>query len=163
MTENYSRKERQDRLFRKASETLLLSGNCAQTSFIVLQEEFALVDGNVLKALTPFPGLGLRGETCGAVTGCLMALGLVFGRDRLDDWETFTLSLKPARNFCRSFVELNGSTACAKILESRLGQCFDLADSAGWNEYIAAGGPGACGELVAGAVQLAAEIIMDHD
>ncbi len=162
MTGNDSRKERLDRVSCKAAETLLLSGNCAQTSFIVLRNEFALGDGNVLKALTPFPGLGLRGETCGAVTGCLMALGLVFGRERLDDWETFTLSLKHARNFCRSFIEQNGSTACAKILESRLGQSFDLADSAGWNEYIAAGGPGVCGELVAGAVKLAAEIIMDH-
>jgi hypothetical protein len=35
--------------------------------------------------LNPFPGIALRGETCGAVIGCLMALGLEFGREDLSD------------------------------------------------------------------------------
>ena len=69
-------------MFNAAEPRLLLeSGNCAQTAFAVLQERFDLDGGQVLRALTAFPGIALRGETCGAVTGSLMALGLVCGRD----------------------------------------------------------------------------------
>ena len=70
--------EMHDKLAQRARDILLESGNCAQTSFAVLQEEFDLDAGEVLRALTPFPGIALRGETCGAVVGCLMALGLVY-------------------------------------------------------------------------------------
>jgi C_GCAxxG_C_C family probable redox protein len=58
-----------------------MCGNCDQTTFLTLRDEFDLEGDEVLKALTPFPGIALRGETCGAVTGGLMILGLVYGRD----------------------------------------------------------------------------------
>src|SRR3970040_3032669 len=82
-----------------AHQILLRSGNCAQTSFLVLKEQFNIDDGMIVKALTPFPGVGLRGETCGAVIGSLMALGLVFGRDNIDDMPGYLRSLPPARKF----------------------------------------------------------------
>ncbi len=143
-----------------ARDTLARSGNCAQTSFAVLQEEFNLDGGGVLRALTPFPGIALRGETCGAVVGCLMALGLVFGRDDLGDWKGYIGSLPSARRFCQRFEEEYGSTACAGVLETKLGRAFNLADRAESAEYLAAGGAQQCAEVVAGAVQVAAEAIM---
>lgn len=112
-----------------------------------------------MKALTPFPGIALRGETCGAAVGSLMAIGLVYGRDDLDDWHAYLASLPPARRFSRRFVERNGSTACESILETKLGRRFNLADAAQSMEYLEAGGPQACEEIIAGAVQIAAELI----
>lgn len=100
----------QDRatLRQRVRDSLVVSRNCAQTSFAVLQQQFDLDGDAVLKALTPFPGVALRGETCGAVTGCLMAIGLVHGRDRLDDRTGYLAALVPARRFCRKFEEANG-------------------------------------------------------
>lgn len=151
--------ERLSALPRRVQNILAQSGNCAQTSFAVLQEGFDLPGAEILKALTPFPGIALRGETCGAVAGCMMALGLVYGRDNLDDWKGYISSLPPARRFCRRFENENGSTACASILEARLGRRFDLADPVEAAEYLSAGGPQTCGEVIAGAVQIAAELI----
>lgn len=148
-----------ERLAQNARDTLSRCHNCAQTSFAVLQEEFKLEGGPILKALTPFPGIALRGETCGAVVGSLMALGLVYGRDDLDDWNAYLASLPPARRFSRRFVERNGSTACESILEAKLGRKFNLADPTQSLEYVEAGGPQVCGEVIAGAVQIAAELI----
>ena len=54
---------------------LLVCGNFAQTSFKALHESFDLEDGGILKALTPLPGIALRGETCGAVI--TTAVGIV--------------------------------------------------------------------------------------
>lgn len=153
------RAEMHDKLAQRARDILLESGNCAQTSFAVLQEEFDLDAGEVLRALTPFPGIALRGETCGAVVGCLMALGLVYGREDLKDWKGYIASLPSSRRFCARFEEEHGSTSCANILEVKLGRKYDLADRAQALEYASSGGPEACGDVVASAVEIAAELI----
>lgn len=159
MTADMLREDRLSALAQEVRDTLALSSNCAQTSFAVLQQEFDLEGGTILKALTPFPGIALRGETCGAVAGCLMAIGLVYGRDRLDDWKGYIASLPPSRGFCRRFEEVHGSTSCAQLLEAKLGRRFNLADRGESLEYVAVGGPQACSEIITTAVQIAADII----
>ncbi len=150
---------RDERLAQKVSETLDRSKNCAQTAFAVLQQEFDLDGGAILKALTPFPGIALRGETCGAVIGCLMAIGLVHGRDDLGDWRGYLASLPPSRRFCQAFEAEYGSTACGDLLEVNLGRRYDLANRVDALKYVAAGGKKTCGRIIARSVQIAAEII----
>lgn len=149
--------ERKSGFAKRVKDLLLESGNCAQTSFAVLCEEHNLEGTQILKALTPFPGIALRGETCGAVTGSLMALGLVYGRDDLTDWKGYIGSLPPARRFCARFEEMNGSTTCGAILENKLGRNFNLANKVEAVMYAQSGGPEACGEVVACAVKIATE------
>jgi hypothetical protein len=86
-----------------------------------------------------------------------MALGLVYGRDDLRDWKGYIGSLPSARRFCRQFEEENGSTACAAILQEKLGQNYDLADQVQALEYAGAGGPEACSEVVASAIAIASK------
>ena len=149
-----------DQLDEKAAKYLLISMNCAQTSFITLQEQFELGNGVVLKALTSFPGIALRGETCGAVIGSLMALGLVFGREKLDDRDGYIASLPSARMFCHRFEVEIGSTMCGDIVEIETGKRYDLADPEQISEWQAVGGPEKCLAVVRKAVQIAAEIII---
>ncbi len=151
--------EPQHRFAQKVKEYLDRSQNCAQTSFAVLKDEFDLDGREILKALTPFPGIALRGETCGAVTGCLMALGLIYGRENLDDWKGYLASLPPARRFCRRFQEAQGSTNCADLLESKMGHRYDLANKIDAIKYAAAGGKKTCSKIILSAVEIAAEII----
>lgn len=143
----------------KVAKYLAISGNCAQTSFLTLQEQFKLDDGRVLKALTPFPGIALRGETCGAVIGSMMALGLVFGREELDDKQGFMASLPSARTFCQRFEEEMGSTMCGDIMESEFGKRYDLSDPDQLAEFTAAGAQEKCTAVVRKAVRIAAEVI----
>jgi len=147
--------ELQSVMLDRVKELLLESGNCAQTSFAILNEEFNLGGEQILKALTPFPGIALRGETCGAVIGSLMALGLVYGRDDLQDWKGYIGSLPSARRFCQQFEEENGGTTCSAILHEKLGRHYDLADKVQALEYASAGGPEACSEVVASAITIA--------
>jgi C_GCAxxG_C_C family probable redox protein len=148
---------------RRAEEKIAISGHCAQASFAALQEQFALDGGATLRALTPFPGIALRGETCGALTGCLMALGLVYGRDELDDAGGFFAALPPAREFCRRFEAEVGGTMCADILESELGGKIDLSLQSGFQDYLGCGGPEKCSKIILSGVRIAAEIIADKD
>jgi len=150
-----------DELDEKAGKYLAISMNCAQTSFIVLKEQFNLDDGAILKALTPFPGIALRGETCGAVIGSMMALGLLYGRETLDDQQGFLASLSPARTFCYRFEKELGSTMCGDILEAKFGKRYDLTDPAQVAEWQAAGALDKCAAVVKIAVRIAAEIITE--
>lgn len=152
-----------DALDEKVGKYLAISRNCAQTSFLTLKEQFELDDGAILKALTPFPGIALRGETCGAVIGSLMALGLVFGREELDDREGYLASLPSARTFCHRFEKELGSTMCGDILESEFGKRYDLTDPAQVAEWQEAGALDKCSVVVRKAVRIAAEIIQDRE
>jgi C_GCAxxG_C_C family probable redox protein len=148
-------------LDKKVKNYLALSGNCAQTTFLALQEQFDLEDGVILKALTPFPGIALRGETCGAVVGSLMALGLIHGRDKdnINNWQGYLNSLPPARRFCHHFEEELGSTMCGEIIESQFGRRFNLADRGEAMEWIQCGALEKCGEVIQKGVHITAEII----
>ena len=155
--------ERNKSLAKAVKKTLNTSKNCAQTSFAVLQQEFDLESSEILKALTPVPGIALRGETCGAVIGCLMSIGLVYGRDNLDDWKGYLASLPPSRRFCRKFEEMHGSTACGDLLEAKLGHRYDLANRRDALKYAVAGGKKECRKIIASAVETAADILMKKD
>jgi C_GCAxxG_C_C family probable redox protein len=161
--EQESNQEMVDRLKTRVNENLLLSGNCAQTTFLSLMDEFQLDGDEILKALTPLPGVALRGETCGAVTGSLMAIGFKYGRDRknLDNWQAYIDSLRPSRQFCRSFEREFGSTMCGEIVEDKFGRPFNLADPQEAMQWYQCGAFEKCGEVIGKAVCLAADILVN--
>jgi C_GCAxxG_C_C family probable redox protein len=145
----------------RVAKHLEISSNCAQASFIALKEQFDLEDGAIVEALTPMPGIGLRGETCGVVIGSLMAVGLVFGRDELSDRSGFRAVAPLARTFCERLEEEVGSTKCADILETAMGKQYDLTDRRQGMDYHRSGGLEICTAVVQKAVRIAAEIIQE--
>lgn len=152
-----------ERLEVRAKANLAMCGNCAQTTFLTLQDEFNLQGDGVLKALTAFPGIALRGETCGAVTGSLMALGLIYGRDKenLNDWQAYLDSLPPSRRLCRKFEAELGSTMCSEIITDKFGRRFDLANPIEAMQWMNCGALEKCGQVITIGVRLAAWVILE--
>ena len=74
-----------DRIQQRAEEYNLIARNCARSTALAVLEEFGLGNMEVIKALSPFPGFGGTGWMCGGVTGGLIALGLYFGSEDLQD------------------------------------------------------------------------------
>ena len=148
-------------LDKKVNEYLQVSGNCAQSSFLALKEEFDLEDGSVLKALTPFPGLAFRGGVCGTLIGCTMALGIVFGREDLDDWGGYIHSIPPVRAFFRRFQKEVGGIMCNELVESEFGDSFESIEPAETRRWLEAGAMERCTEVAGKGVRIAAEIIME--
>ena len=144
----------------KAREYLRISGNCAQSSFSALSDQFELGDGLFRKALSPFPGIALRGETCGIVIGSLLALGLVYGQDKLGPQE-WIKPLRPCRAFCRTFAGEFGGTACDDVTRGLCGRTFNLADPAEAEEWRKTGVADKCSDVVARGCRIAAEIMLD--
>ncbi len=150
-------------LDQKASNYMHISYNCAQSSFLALQEQFGLPGEDVLKALTPLTGIAERGETCGAVTGSLMIFGLIYGRGKtqLGDWDRYRSSLIPAGKFCGIFEKQYGSTMCCNIQQKKYGRCFHLTRPDELKAFQEAGATDKCTTVVQSAVRTAAGIILD--
>lgn len=150
-----------ERLERKAGDYLEAYGSCAQGTLLAMQEEFDLGNAEVLKAATAMPGVALRGETCGAVIGPIMALGLEFGRDKPEDYGAFLRTLQAANRFCRLFEEEFGTCMCAGVQERLFGRSFDLLDPADMQEFAAAGAQKKCRIAAGKAVRIAGEMLLE--
>jgi C_GCAxxG_C_C family probable redox protein len=150
-------------LDQKVDQYMQLSHHCAQSSFMAVKEQFGLDGEQVIKALTPLPGIAERGETCGAITGPLMAMGLIYGRDKnhLDDWETYRKSLVPTGRFCEQFQEEYGTTLCSEVQKVEFGRCYQLTDPDELQEFQNDGATEHCSAVVRSAVHMAAAIILD--
>ena len=63
---------------------------CSQAVLLALQEGLGVGDLESFKAATVLSGgVARRGETCGALLGALMALGLVRGRESIEDTPSY--------------------------------------------------------------------------
>jgi C_GCAxxG_C_C family probable redox protein len=61
-------------------------------------------------------GMARTGETCGAVTGALMVIGLNHAKTRKDDDDSRERAYALAQEFMDTFRERNGSLLCRDIL-----------------------------------------------
>jgi C_GCAxxG_C_C family probable redox protein len=123
--ETISRKQEiLDRVQRRGEEYCYLTRNCAKGSTLALLEEFGLGNMEMIRALAPFPGFGMTGGICGAVTGGLIALSLYFSNENIADFQDLRANLA-ARKFTRRFEESLGSLFCPKVQEFILGKYYD--------------------------------------
>jgi C_GCAxxG_C_C family probable redox protein len=106
-----------DHVERLAEEYNYYLKNCAQGTALALFEEFGIGSMEVIKALTPFPGIGGTGDMCGGITGVLMAFGLFFGiEDRTNPQHT-DIVIKLSQKFMAKFEGKLGYMYCADIIE----------------------------------------------
>jgi C_GCAxxG_C_C family probable redox protein len=107
-----------DRVQQRAEEYNFILKNCAQGTALALMEEFGLGNMEIIKALTPFPGVGGTGEICGGITGSLIAFGLYFGSDDRLGYEAVNETIITAQKFMAFFEGEIGHMYCADIIES---------------------------------------------
>ncbi len=107
-----------DRVRRRAEEYNFILKNCAQGTALALMEEFGLGNMEIIKALTPFPGVGGTGEICGGITGSLITFGLFFGSDNRLDYEAMNKTIMMAQKFMAFFEGEIGHLYCADIIET---------------------------------------------
>jgi C_GCAxxG_C_C family probable redox protein len=106
-----------DRVQRRAEEYNFVTKNCAQGTALALMEEFGLGSMEIIKALTPFPGVGGTGEICGGITGSLIAFGLYFGSDDRLDFMAMNETIMTSQKFMAFFEGELGHLYCADIIE----------------------------------------------
>ncbi|OGO11872.1 MAG: hypothetical protein A2Y93_16790 [Chloroflexi bacterium RBG_13_68_17] len=152
-----------DRVQRRAEEYNFILKNCAQGTALALMEEFGLGSMEIIKALTPFPGVGGTGEICGGITGTLIAFGLFFGSDDRLDYEAVNRTIATSQKFMASFEGELGHIYCADIIEKViLGRKLNPGESEeAMISFASAKGFEKCGLPPGTGVRLAAGIMID--
>ncbi|NJK86451.1 MAG: GNAT family N-acetyltransferase [Bacteroidales bacterium] len=92
--------------------------NCAQSVFLPFALELGMKPEHALKLTTGFgAGMVYRGETCGAVTGAMMAIGLLYGRNVAADTGARDKTYDLINRYYKDFKNINGSILCKELLK----------------------------------------------
>ncbi|HEX2869491.1 MAG TPA: C-GCAxxG-C-C family protein [Ignavibacteriales bacterium] len=93
------------------------SYNCAQSTLLPFLKEYGILENDGKRFASVFgAGMGRMQETCGAVTGAFMVLGLEFGFTDPVDQEQRTLLLEKTKSFTGSFKNEFGTIKCRELL-----------------------------------------------
>ncbi len=126
--------------------------NCAQSVLLSHSEELKLDRTTALRIALGFGGGMCMGETCGAVTGAYMVLGLKANFKEKSVPEIKAETKAAVRRFNELFIAKHGSLQCKKLLG------IDLSTPEGSTEAKAKGlFDSVCTELVGSAAQILEE------
>ena len=123
--------------------------HCAQCTLVPWAEALGYDADELLRMAAAFGGGMFRGDTCGAVSGALMALGMAYG----DDLEAVK---EKTAQFQAAFTERFGSTICRDILGfdlSKPGELEKARESGNMSER--------CPGFVRGASEILQELMQD--
>jgi C_GCAxxG_C_C family probable redox protein len=91
--------------------------SCSQSIFSTYAPLYGIEEQTALKIATSFGGgMARMANTCGAVTGAFMVLGLVFGRGSIEDSAAKEKTYERAALFVERFREKHGSIVCRELL-----------------------------------------------
>jgi C_GCAxxG_C_C family probable redox protein len=127
--------------------------NCSQALLVSYGIELGLNRKTAMKIASAFGGgIGRMGETCGAVTGAIMIIGLIYGKSRLDKnakAKTYELT----RKFVKKFKARNNSIICRELIGIDISSNSELNSNV--NEIIKV----KCPAYVQNAAEIIEEII----
>ena len=92
--------------------------SCSQAILLTYGQELGIDKATALKISAPFGGgMARMGETCGAVTGAFMVLGLKYAKDKESKEKLYGLVNK----FVEKFKSRNSSILCRELLGYNIG------------------------------------------
>ena len=146
---------------------------CSQAVLGAVQDTLGIGNAESFRAATVLSGgVARRGETCGALLGALLALGLAIGRDDMKDTAAYGRATDAAQPVIDSFkaevqaafglAEPLQSTLCRDIQARIFGRSFVMYDKADLQAFLAAGGhdPDKCPKVCGIAAAVATEAIL---
>ncbi|HEX75081.1 MAG TPA: C_GCAxxG_C_C family protein [Dehalococcoidia bacterium] len=152
-----------DTIEKEAHDYELKYHGCSRCALRPIQEHLKLGDGWALKAATPLAaGIGMRGETCGALLGGIMAIGMVTASEDFADEAKLSEALTAAYRYWRRFVKEFGSPRCRDIQLAKVGRYYDLSDIRQYEEAREKGFYDVVSNVVGKASRMAAQMIVEQ-
>lgn len=95
--------------------------NCAQSVLTAYSDELEFDNSFATCVSCGFgAGMGRLQETCGAVTGSFMVLGIYNGKKYSDNSERKEKTYAMIQNFCESFKSMNSALDCKTLIKCDL-------------------------------------------
>ena len=102
---------------------------CAESVLTAMVESLGIASELIPRIATGFcSGMSRTSQTCGAVTGAFMVLGLKYGDPR-SNAEAKERTYEAVREFSRLFKERHGSILCRKLLGCDIGTPEGMAEA----------------------------------
>src|SRR5512137_643345 len=96
--------------------------SCSQAVFAAFAEEYGLDRETALRVSQPFGGgIAATGDSCGAITGAFLAVGLKHGRVRPEDTAAKDRTYAVVRDLIARFSARQGGTKCRDLLGCDIG------------------------------------------
>jgi len=90
---------------------------CSQSVLLAFADHFKLDKTTAKRISATFGGgMGRLRETCGAVTGGFMVMGLAFGNEEPKDMDTKLNSYRKVRELNKLVEDIHGTTNCRQLL-----------------------------------------------
>jgi C_GCAxxG_C_C family probable redox protein len=135
---------------------------CSRCVLIPLQKHLNLGSPDVARAAAPLAGgIALSGESCGALLGGLLAVGLAVADDDLENRQGFLDTMGAGFRFLRRFQKEFGATTCRDLQTARLGAFYSMAKPEEYEAFVKAGGYDVCSTLVGKASRLTAAFLLE--
>jgi len=131
--------------------------NCSQAVLATYSEQLGLPQQSALKVAAGFGGGMRMAETCGAVTGALMVLGLKFAPHDTKDKGAIKNTYGIVREFGDKFKARNGSVNCKELLGCDVTTDEGLATAKEKGLFASR-----CAELVQDAAEILQNILAEH-
>jgi C_GCAxxG_C_C family probable redox protein len=129
-----------------------------------LQEKLNVGSAEVFKASSALAGgVARQGETCGALTGAIMGVGCLVGREKLEDKKQYQKAMDISIELYNKFRDKIGHSICAEIHKIRYGKVYHLRIPEERKAFHDMGGHGrkGCPEVCGVAAKIAGDMIMD--
>ena len=102
----------------RAADYFARGFNCSQSVLAAYAEQFGLTEELALKVAGGFGGgMGRMGETCGAVTGAIMVIGLKFASTTPGDMQGKENAYAVVQEFVHRFKGRNVTVLCRELLD----------------------------------------------
>lgn len=89
--------------------------HCSQTVLMEWAEELGYQRDEAARMAAPFGGGMFRGDTCGSVTGAMIAIGMRYGHCKPGDFDGNNAMIAKVKEFQDAFTERHGSLQCRDL------------------------------------------------
>lgn len=135
----------------RATQYLSDGYSCSEAVLLAVSEEYGVENEIIPRIASRFGGgMGLTGSVCGAVSGAVMAMGLIL--EPVSDRQEFHKSMLPVQEFRRRFEAEMETIICRELTG------VDLTQPEAFEEYINSDLPQ---KVCSPAVETAYRLVMD--
>lgn len=154
-----------DTAFNAAKQYEMKSGGCPQCTLAGIFDALEIDNDDIFKAATGLAdGIGLTGSGhCGALSGGVLAISYLFGRDKKDFGDIMKLveANLLSKKLLDRFMKNYGTCRCADLQTSFFGRFFNLLDPNDLNAAMEAGMLERCSTLVGEVARMTTKIILE--
>ncbi len=129
--------------------------NCAQSILIAFEDEDYFISSQALDLASGFGGgMGRLQETCGAVTGAFMVIGIYNSHNIKDIELRKEVTTDLIQQFSTKFISRNGTLKCSELLNC------DLKTNLGQELFVSQNlGEKVCSKCISDSIQIVDELI----